>query len=162
MTTIYIHTYIHTDTVFTVNICTLYWLHTYKFTIPLLHTKLFAEFTQTYSEVTENTHFPTIYVSQTYIYDPKLTTYVSQTTIYDVHNTNMTLITVITFLSAINWGQGVFLQVRLTSRRVRIDREWPQNPPYSAISDTYSVNSHSPDFTPRDNPSFLNQLSGLS
>ena len=73
MANIYIHTYIHTYTVFTVYIFTLYWIHISKFTHPWLHTKPFAEFMQTYSEVTETTHFATIYGSQACIYDGKLT-----------------------------------------------------------------------------------------
>ena len=144
---------------FTATIFTLYWLHTSNFTLLWLHTKLFAEFTQKWSEVTETTHFATIYGSQTYTFGLQTYIYVSPTFICDVQNTR-NIRNFVPF--SISWGQGVVFQVLLTSRQGRIDWEQRHKPLHFEISYTYSANPGFSEMASRDNSSFLNQLSGLS
>ena len=83
-------------------------------------------------------------------------TYINPVVSYTKHQNN-----VITFLSAINWSSGVFIQVLLTSRQGRIDWERPHKRLYLAISYTYSANPGFSEMASRDKSSFLNQLSRL-
>jgi hypothetical protein len=88
-----------------------------------------------------------IFGPQTYINDPWLPLRLH--TIYSSYN-----------LSSIFWAHGVSFQVRLSSRRVRIDWEWPRKPLYFEISYTYSAKPGFSENAPRDKSSILSRPCG--